>query len=181
MYHKSKDSQLSCTSVIQLNSTLGELGLLIEGIPSEVKRLITEVTRELSPSYVLHNEEFKKSDEGDDLKKSSLGDCSNSSPSIGDRVESSSSGINISGKVDSSTGDDISKECKLTDTSVLELDITEAVETLLVSVIKKSKRIEESKRGLNSELGLESIKDGRGLNNLGGCKSSSGSEKGSED
>ena len=64
---------------------------------------------------------------------------------------------------------------------MLELNITEAVETLLVSIIKKSKRIEESKRRLNSELTLESVEGSGGLNNLGRSEISSGGKKGCKD
>ena len=70
--------------------------------------------------------------------------------------------------MDSVTGDDLAKEGKLTDTSVLDLDVTKAVETLLVGILKKAKRIEETKRGLDTKLGLEGVKSGGGLANLGG-------------
>jgi hypothetical protein len=181
MHHKSKDSHLCSTSVVKLDSTLGKLGLLIEDIASEVKSLVTEVTGELSSSYVLHDSKLKESYEGNDLEKSSSGDSSNSSISIGDGVEGGSGVVNVSGKVDSSTGDDVSEESKLTDTSVLELNITETVETILVSIIKKSKRIEESKRRLNSELVLESVKGGGGLSYLGRSESSSRGNEGCKD
>ena len=121
--HRSENAHHKSTSIIQLNSTLGKLGLLIEGIPSEVKTLVKEVTRELSPSNVLHDEKLEGSYKCNNLKKSSLGDSSN----VGDGVEGSSSGINVSGKVNPSTGDDVSEECKLCNTSVLDLNITEAV------------------------------------------------------
>lgn len=181
VHHKSKDSHLCSTSVVELDSTLGKLGLLIEGVPSEVKSLVTEVTRELSSGDVLHDEKLKESYEGNELEKSSLGDSSNSSPSIGDGVEGGSGVVNVSGKVDTSTGDDVSEESKLTDTSVLELNVTETVETVLVSIIKKSKRIEESKRRLNSELTLESVEGSGGLGNLGRSESSSRGDEGCED
>jgi len=83
--------------------------------------------------------------------------------------------------VESSTGDDVSEESKLGDTSMLELNVTETVETVLVSIIKKSKGIEESKRSLNSELGLECVESSGGLSNLGRCESSSRCDEGSED
>ena len=44
---------------------------------------------------------------------------------------------------------------KLADTAVLELDVTEALETLLVGVGEEAERIEETKRGLDTELVLE--------------------------
>ena len=153
MNHKSKDSHLCSTSVVELDSTLGKLGLFIEVVPSEVKSSVTEVTGELSlSSNILHNSKLKESYKEDELGNSSSGDSSNSSISIGDGVEGGSGVVNVSGKVDSSTGDDVSEESKLTDTSVLELNVTETVETILVSIIKKSKRIEESERWLNSKL-----------------------------
>jgi len=40
---------------------------------------------------------------------------------------------------------------------VLDLDVTKAVETLLVRIIKKSKGIEESERSLSSNFTLESV------------------------
>jgi hypothetical protein len=64
---------------------------------------------------------------------------------------------------------------------VLELNVTETVETFLVSIIKKSKGIKESKGGLNSYLSLESVKGSGGLSNLIGCESSSRGKKGGED
>jgi hypothetical protein len=83
--------------------------------------------------------------------------------------------------VNSSTGDDVSKESKLGDTSVLELNVTKTIEALLISVVKKAKRIEESKRRLSSKLGLESLESSRGLRNLGGSKSGSRGDKGGKE
>ncbi|KAL7466190.1 hypothetical protein ACHAXS_006486, partial [Conticribra weissflogii] len=83
--------------------------------------------------------------------------------------------------VDSGTGDDVSEEGKLCDTSVLDLNITEAVEALLVGIIEKSKGIEESERGLGTELGLEGLKGGGGLSGLGRGEGGSRAEDGSED
>ena len=44
------------------------------------------------------------------------------------------------------------KTYKLTDTAVLDLDVTEAVEALLVGILEETKGIEEAKRGLGTEL-----------------------------
>ena len=111
--HKAKNTHHSSTSLVELDSTLNKLGLLIEGVPSEVKSSVTEVTGELSSSDVLHYEELEESYKSNNLEKSSLGDCSNSSPTVRDGVKGSSSGVNVSGKVVSSTGDDVSEESKL--------------------------------------------------------------------
>lgn len=69
--------------------------------------------------------------------------------------------------MDSGAGDDVSEEGKLGDTSVLDLDVSEALESLLVGVVKEAKRIEESERSLGSELGLEGVELGGGLAGLG--------------
>merc|ERR1719416_380479 len=45
--HKSKDTQHGGTAVVELDGTLGELGLLIKVIPSEVDVSVTEVTNVL--------------------------------------------------------------------------------------------------------------------------------------
>jgi hypothetical protein len=179
--HKSKDSHHSSTSVVQFNATLGKLGLLIKRVPAKVNEFVTEVTNKLSSSDVLHDKELEESNKCNDLEESSLGNSVNGSPTVGDGVEGSSSIVNVSGKVDSSTGDDVSKESKLGDTSVLDLNITKTIETFLVSIVKKSKRIKESKRRLNSKLGLESLEGSGRLSNLGGSESSSRGDKGGEE
>ena len=118
MNHKSKDSHHGGTSVVQLNGTLGELGLLIELIPSEVNVSVTEVTNVLvsGSGNITHEGTLKDSDEGDDLDKSSSGDGVRSEKggnTVGERVEGISSIVDGSRKVDSGTGDNLSKEGKL--------------------------------------------------------------------
>eukprot|EP00580_Thalassiosira_gravida_P001041 CAMPEP_0201601606 /NCGR_PEP_ID=MMETSP0492-20130828/2537_1 /ASSEMBLY_ACC=CAM_ASM_000837 /TAXON_ID=420259 /ORGANISM="Thalassiosira gravida, Strain GMp14c1" /LENGTH=99 /DNA_ID=CAMNT_0048064887 /DNA_START=199 /DNA_END=494 /DNA_ORIENTATION=- len=46
--HKSKDTQHGGTAVVELDGTLGKLGLLVEVIPSEVDVSVTEVTDEVT-------------------------------------------------------------------------------------------------------------------------------------
>mmetsp|Transcript_28958 Transcript_28958/g.63796 ORF Transcript_28958/g.63796 Transcript_28958/m.63796 type:complete len:93 (-) Transcript_28958:44-322(-) len=70
--------------------------------------------------------------------------------------------------MDSGTGEDVTEEGKLGDTAVLDLDVTETVETLLVDVaVEKAEGIEESKRGLDTKFTLEGVEGGGGLANLG--------------
>ena len=83
--------------------------------------------------------------------------------------------------MDASTGDNLSKEGELTDTSVLDLDVTKTVESLLVGIIEKSQRIEESKRRLGTELVLEGGEGGCGLAGLGRGKGGSAGDKGGND
>ena len=181
MHHKSKDSEHGSTAVIKLNSTLLKLGLLRKSIPSEINVVITEVTNELSSSNILHDQKLQPTNEEEHLKQSLVGNLLNSSPSVGDRFEGSSREINISWKSDSSTGDDVSEESKLGDTSVLDLDVTESVELSLGSIVEHTEGIEESDGSLDSKLRLEGAEGGGGLGNLGGSKGSSRSEEGGED
>ena len=88
--------------------------------------------------------------------------------------------VNVSGKMDSSTGDDLSQEGKLGDTSVLELDESKTVEALLVGTIEQAEGVEESKGSLGTELGLEGGEGGGGLANLGGGEGSGRAGKSSE-
>ena len=109
MNHKSKNSHHGGTAVIKLDSTLGKLGLLIKVVPSEVKGSVTEVTWELGLSgNILHNSELKGSDEEDDLGKSGARNGVNGGPSVGDGVEGGSRVVNVSWKVDSVAGDNLS-------------------------------------------------------------------------
>ncbi|KAL7502341.1 hypothetical protein ACHAXN_000317 [Cyclotella atomus] len=81
--HKSKDSHHGSTAVVQLDGTLGKLGLLIEGIPAEVKSSITEITNELSLSGdILHDGKLEEANEGQDLESSSNRNLEGASPSL---------------------------------------------------------------------------------------------------
>jgi len=105
MDHKSKNSQLCSTSVVQLNSTLGELGLFVEVIPSEVDESVTEVTGELSLSgYILHDSKLKESYEKDELGNSGIRDGVDGGPTVRDGVEGISGFVDSSWKMNSGTG-----------------------------------------------------------------------------
>mmetsp|Transcript_13043 Transcript_13043/g.18682 ORF Transcript_13043/g.18682 Transcript_13043/m.18682 type:complete len:218 (+) Transcript_13043:132-785(+) len=181
--HKSKNSHHSGTSVVQLNGTLGKLGLFIKGVPAEVKGAVTEVTNVFISSSlnVLHDSKLKESNEGKDLEGSSNRNLKGASPSFSDISEGGSGVVNVSWKTDSGTGGDLSEEGKLGDTSVLELDVTETVETLLVGIIEQSQRIEEAKRRLSTKLVLEGVEGGGGLAGLGRGESGGRADKGSDD
>ena len=125
--HKSEDTHHGGAAVVQLNGTLGELGLLIKVIPAEVDVAVTEVSDELvsGSRNITHEAALKEADEGDDLDKSGGGDgvgADEGGDTVGERVEGVSRVVDVSAEVDSATGDDLSKEGKLGDTSVLDLD-----------------------------------------------------------
>merc|ERR1740124_272339 len=72
--HQSQNSQHSSTSVVELNTTLEELLLLVEVIPSEVKGTISEITNKFSRlsaiGRILHYEQFENTAKDKDLASS---------------------------------------------------------------------------------------------------------------
>jgi hypothetical protein len=180
--HKSKDSHHGGTSVVQLDGTLGKLGLLIEGIPTEVKSSVTEITNELALSGdILHDGKLEEANEGQDLKSSGNGNLEGAGPSLSNVRELGSIVRDVSRKTDTRAGGDLSKEGQLADTSVLQLDVTKTVETLLVGIIEESKRIEESERRLGTEFVLEGSEGSGGLAGLGRSEGgSAGDERGND-
>ena len=182
--HKSKDSHHGGTSVVELDSTLLQLGLLIEVVPSEVKGSVSEISREFTLSGdILHDEQFKESNEGDDLVNSSSGDTigTDGGPSVRVGVEAVSGLIDGSRKVESGTGDDVSEESQHTNTSVLDLNVSKTIESVLVSVGNKSKRIEKTERRLGTKSIFESAQGGAGGLLLGRGESSGGGDEGGKD
>jgi hypothetical protein len=112
-----------------------------------------------SSGNILHDEKFQKTNEKNDLSQSSLRNsvrARDGGKTIRERVKAVSLQVNVSGKVDSGTGDDLSKEGKHGDTSVLELDVSETLELGFISIGNKAKRIVESKRFLCTQFTLES-------------------------
>merc|ERR1719416_331691 len=137
--HKSKDAHHGSTAVVELDGTLGELGLLIKVIPAEVDVSVTEVTNVLvsGSGNITHEGNLQPADEGDDLALSLEGDGIRSDQggnTVGVGVEGVSGVVDGSGKVESGAGHNLTKEGKLSDTSVLDLDVTEAVEAFLGGV-----------------------------------------------
>ena len=61
MDHKAKDAHHGGTAVVELDGTLGKLGLLVEGVPAEVKGAVAEVTGEITGSAPLAESFMTKS------------------------------------------------------------------------------------------------------------------------
>jgi hypothetical protein len=128
--HEAKDTHHSGAAVVELDSTLGELGLLIEGVPAEVDGTVTEVTNKFTRlstiGGVLHDTKLQEANEGKDLGNSGSRDggiSRDGSPAVGERVEGIARVVDISAKVEASAGGDLAKEGKLGDTSMLDLDL----------------------------------------------------------
>ena len=147
---------------------------------------VTEVTNELISSSrdVLHDEELKETDEANDLNGAPIRDrvrAEEGSQTVGVGVKGVAGIIDVTGKVSSRTSSDLSKEGKLRNTSVLNLNITETVETFLVGTVEQSQGIEEAKRRLGTKLTLKGVEGGGGLAGLGRGESGGGADKGSDD
>mmetsp|Transcript_5430 Transcript_5430/g.11465 ORF Transcript_5430/g.11465 Transcript_5430/m.11465 type:complete len:268 (+) Transcript_5430:148-951(+) len=182
--NKSPDSHHGGTSVVEFDRSLLDLGLFVELVPSEVNESIAEITREFTFSgNILHDEQFKESDEGNDLVYSGSGDTigTDSGPSVSEGVERVSGVVNRSREVDSGTGDDVSEESQLTDSSVLDLNVSKTVESVLVSVGDQSERIEKTKRRLRTKGVFEGAQGSAGSLLLGRGESSGGGDKGGKD
>ena len=184
--HKSKDSELSGTAVVQFDGTLLKLGLLIKIVPAEVDVAVAEVSWEFSESWNLtHEGALQDTNEGDDLHNTGGGDVVGSedgSNSVGERVEGVSGVVDGSWKVDSGTGGDLTQEGQHADASVLQFDVTKTVESGLGGITREhSEGVEEAKWWLNTEFALESVQ-GAGLGGLlSRCEGTGGGDKGGKD
>ena len=182
MNHKAKDTHHGGTAVVQLNGTLLKLGLFIVVVkPSNRKARGREVTGEGSLS-LLPSGKLKEAYEGKHLESSGNGDIEGAGPALSYiREQLVLGGGDVTREVESGTSGDLAKEGKLADTPVLELDVTETVETLLVGIVEQSQRIEETKRNLSTELVLEGVESGGGLASLGRGESGGRADKSSDD
>jgi hypothetical protein len=181
--HQSEDTHLGGTSIVQFDSTLLKLDFRFEGVPAVVDGSVTEVTGEFSSGDVLHDGNLQESDEGDDLGKASLGKGVQCLVSAGDVREGGARVVDGARKTDSGLSDEVSNNGKHADTSVLELDETQAVELGLVTVGDKAKGIEETKRSSGTEVVCEGHVGGDRSTGrvLGRGKGGGTGEEGSED
>ena len=83
--------------------------------------------------------------------------------------------------MESGTGDDVSKECQHSNTSVLNLDVSKTVESGLVSVGDQSQRIVKTKRGLGTKSIFESAQRSAGCLLLGRGEGGGRGDKGGKD
>ena len=170
MDHKSKDAHHGSTSLVQFNCTLRQLGLSIKLIPSVVDEAVAEVSDELSSSDILHDKNLKKSNEGEQLKKACAWNGTDSGKSGGDVRELGTVDGDVSGKSDSSLGEEIPDDGKHGNASMLDLDESKAIEVRFVAISDKPQRIIESKRGLNTKFvpGNCGIEESVECNNING-------------
>lgn len=139
--HESKESQHSGTSFVKFNATFEVLLLLVEGVPSKFKTIVTEITNKFAwlstVGRIQHHEAFKETNEGKHLEKTGIRNCLDGGPI------SSSRKIDLSWKTYSVAGNNLAKEGKHTDAAVLDLDITKMIETILLRRRRSSKSLSE--------------------------------------
>ena len=186
VHHKSEDAKHSRTSVVELDGTLGELGLLVKGVPAEVEGAVPEVTDKLVSSArdVLHNARLQESNEQKDLAETVLGDGVRSIEggiSDAEGIEGVSGLIDASGEEDARAGDDLSQERQHGNTAMLDLDVAKTIEAVLVGIVEHAEGVVEAKRRLSTELGLEGVERRRGLGDRGGREGGRGGGEGGED
>jgi hypothetical protein len=185
--HESEDTEHGGASVVELDGALGELGLLIKVIPSEVDVSVAEVANVLvsGSCNIAHEADLQPADEGNDLslalERDGVG-ADEGGDAVGEGVKGVTGIVDVSRKVESSAGHDLAQEGELGNASVLDLDVTEAVEALLGDIAREhAEGVEETERGLGAELVLEGA-DGRGgLCHGGGGESGGGADEGSDD
>jgi len=165
---QTKNTHHGGTALVELLGAKVVLGLLaISSNESYWERGGREVSR-VGALSLLPSGEFQNTAEGKDLEKTSGGYLENGGMSGWDIGEGKVLRAGDEArKADARPGGQVSKEGKLADTSVLDLNTTEAVEAVLVSILEEAKRIEESKRRLNTKFALESHVEGGGGSLLG--------------
>ena len=143
--HQCQQTHLCGTAVVELDGTLGELGVFIEGVPAKVDESITEVTGELSLTCdVLHDSQLEESDEGNDLADTGTTDGGERTEAIRDIGEVKARVVDGTRETDSCLLDEVSEHTKHTNTPVLDLDVTETFELLLVTVCDQTQGVEEA-------------------------------------
>ncbi|KAL7533946.1 hypothetical protein ACHAWF_004671, partial [Thalassiosira exigua] len=150
-----------------------------EGAVTKIARELVALARD-----VLHDRNLKEADEAEDLHEALGGDgvgAPDGGPAVGVGVEGVAGFVDVAAEVVSGTGPDVAQEGKLGDTAVLDLDVTEAVESLLVGLVEEAEGIEETDRGLDAELALEGVEGGGGLAGLGRGEGGGRGGEGGED
>jgi hypothetical protein len=152
-----------------------------ERVPSEVNEVVAEVTNELSSGDVLHDGKLQETNEGKNLEGTGNRNGGGSLPAGRNVGEFGSGVVNVSRKADSGGGDQVSDNTQHADAAVLDLDVSEAVELLLVTIGNKAKGIEETKRSLGTEFVFESLQGSAGGSLLGRGESGGRGDEGGKD
>ena len=79
MEHDAKYAHNGRTSIVHLNKTFVDIGLLIEGVPykdnGNMMGVTNKIARLIAIDRVLHHKNLKEPNEGDNLEEALLGGC----------------------------------------------------------------------------------------------------------
>ena len=160
--HQTEHTHLGGASLVQFDGALLELGFFIKCIPAKVDGTVAEIGAEFGlAGQVGHDASLEETNEKKELNESAGGDGFEGSKSVGDGCEGGSREVNVSRKTNSGLLDEVSDNTEHANTSVLDLNESEAVKLRLVTISDKAKGIEEAKRGLGTKLVSESAQGGR--------------------
>ena len=143
MDHEGKDAHLGGTAVVELDGELLVNGLLVPSGGLELGSL----------DVILAGSEAKldQTDESDKLGNAGGRDGVEGSKASLHRGEGKSVG-DVTWKSHAGSGHKVAKDGKHGNAAVLDLDSAKAVESLLVSVGEKAKRIPEAKGSLSTKI-----------------------------
>ena len=150
--HKTKDTHLGSTAVVELDGNLLVNGLLI---PTRLLEL-DSLDLILAGSISTLNEGDSEEGSEDGLRRE-IRQGSKTSLDVGKIISRGEGGW----ETVASSRDEVSEDGKLGDTAVLHLDKAKTIESLLIGISKEAKRIPETKRGLGTDGVLEVHLEGR--------------------
>mmetsp|Transcript_7029 Transcript_7029/g.9286 ORF Transcript_7029/g.9286 Transcript_7029/m.9286 type:complete len:231 (-) Transcript_7029:26-718(-) len=179
--HQPQNPHLRRPSVIQFDRPLPQLGRVIKLVPTEVQRSVAVIPHELG--LVVEPVGVAVDDLGDDEEGAHLGEDGLSVVGGGEGGPGSEAGGDVGGEVGEAVaggGGEVSYHGEHGDAAVLELDLTKAVESLLVGIREHSHGVEESQRSLSTKLILEGANLGVDASLLSGSEGSGRADKGKE-
>ncbi len=185
MHHEAEYAHHCSAAIVELDGALLQLGRLVELVPAEVDVPVAEVADEfILACDVLHDGELEEANEEENLAGPRSRDgvwSTDGGEAVGEGVEGVTGAIDVAREVESGAGGDLAKKGELGDAPVLELDVTEAVKSLLVGAIEEAEGIVETEGGLGAKLGFEGIQRRGGLGHGGGGEGGGGGDGGGED
>mmetsp|Transcript_24947 Transcript_24947/g.71262 ORF Transcript_24947/g.71262 Transcript_24947/m.71262 type:complete len:228 (-) Transcript_24947:26-709(-) len=163
MNHKTKDTHHGGAAVVQFDSPLAFLLFGGECVPPKVDVIIPEVSDELPVSgNILHNGELQESNEEEDLEEASSGNFRESSDTSGDRSEGGTCEVDVPRETEASSRQNVSKDSKHGNTSVLDLDVSQSVEAVFIGICQKAQGVEKSEGRLGADFIFKGSEAGRG-------------------
>mmetsp|Transcript_17437 Transcript_17437/g.36119 ORF Transcript_17437/g.36119 Transcript_17437/m.36119 type:complete len:221 (-) Transcript_17437:13-675(-) len=175
--HQSQDTHLGGTAVVKFNSTLVQLLLFREAIPSKVDPSVTVVTDEfVAGSFNVSHEALQEGHGGDHIRGQTSGhDIKGSQTRRNVGVRNT---VEFTREVDSRAGDDLTSKGQHGHTSVNDFDFTEEFELFSVAFDHDTHGIPESQRNLGTNL-ISELRSRQGRS--GGLAGGRGESRGSGD